>query len=251
MTEDIPKSAGPGQPASVNPTSPGVVVTPPAGQDAGTQNPFPYVVAFVIAVLAVWGLMTFQSREEEKPLPVQAHAPAPVVSLTPIAQETVATVAIERVEKPESVIVEATGEEGQTVVVETVTVPASSGEQTLTSSKAKARTEDQLEETRELSQPIEVVDLDYSAQLFPPLDESELDAAMTQLDADIDATEETAAAKSQSSGLEILEERFDALEDRRQAMNAPLSQADRTTLTRQIEELRAELSAFQKDLAAL
>ncbi len=247
MTEDIPKSAGPGQPASVNPASPGVVVTPPAGQDAGTQNPFPYVVAFVIGVLAVWGLMTFQSREEEKPLPVQAHAPAPVVSLTPVVQETITTVEIDRVERPERVVVQAPSEEGQTVVVETVTAPSSTGARAST----EARVADQPEVTQEASQPIEVVDLDYSAQLFPPLTEAELDTAMTQLDADIDATEETAEAKSQSSGLEILEERFDALEDRRQSMNAPLSQVDRTTLTRQIEELRGELSAFQQDLAAL
>ena len=252
MTGFSSKTGGPGQPAAANPSSPardGVVVSPSPGQEAGTRNPFPYVVAFVIGVLAIAGIM--MSRQETKPMPVQAHAPSAVVSLSPALQEEVTAVEVQQVERPEVIVVESPHPQPQTIVVETtpaavvVQQPASAGNTASVPRAAASQPSDGR------PKQIEVADLDYSAQLFQPMSEQELDAAITQLDADIDATEDGAEAKSQGAGLEILEERFDVLEDRRKEMTGQLSQDARLALTRGVEELRAELTAFQKDLAAL
>lgn len=238
MSEHRPPIAHPEHPASHH--SSNVHVNPVPVEEAGARNPFPYVVGFVIAVLAIWGVMTYESRDDSARL--QAERTVTTERSIPPREESVQTVEVERVETPDQIVVQAPTQERVVVVEREV-------DSTLSSDSTAA--DSSLNQAPAPASPIEVADLDYSDQSFPPLEESQLDAALNQLEADIDALESSAEAKAQESGQNTLEQRMEALEDRREALTSPLSESDRALLTQQMEELRAELNAFQNDLAAV
>lgn len=238
MSEHRPPIAHPDHPASHHSSS--VEVNRVPADEAGTRNPFPYVVGFVIAVLAIWGVMTYESRDDSARL--QAERSVTTETSTLPRQEPVQTVEVERVETPDQIVVEQP-------VQERVVVIEREGDSSLSSDTAVG--DAPVEQAPARANPIEVADLDYSDQSFPPLEESQLDAALSQLESDIDALESSAEAKAQEQGQNTLEQRMEALEERREALRSPLSEADRALLTQQMEELRAELNAFQNDLASV
>lgn len=255
------------------PVGPGPVIVD--HEYRGGPNPFPYIAGLVLLVLGLWGLFAFTDRDrvpERETVGYVEQTLEPTYADRAPLQPTSSRMAEDRVRddltevRRQEIVRDNTRAEGytngggQTVQAnydnQVASVDLSNESATRQPAPAPtpaAQVPPALPDQAEVDESPEVAvqDLDYSDREIPALTEFDLRAQLTQLDADIDATEGMARDKDQSAGLEVLEERFDALEDRVGDTGAPLQQADLVAITRQLYELRDELSAFQSDLRAL
>lgn len=266
-----------------DPLDPVVPVTPVVNTTTGpmtpvivdtvdrSPNPMPWVAALLLAVLGVWGLMAW-NEDERQPQRVtyvqqQLNTPSPFAERAPMeasksriaedkARDNMA--ALRRQEMSRSLEADRLGDStaaDQDVTADYADDVASVDLAAAEMDRAPAEIAPPAlvisPATDDVTPEIAVLDLDYSNQAVTAMNEQDVAAALTQLDADIDATEAQAKEHEQSAGLEVLEERLDALEDQAERVPSPMVQADLQMLTRQLKELRDELSAFQSDLASL
>lgn len=235
-------------------------------------NYFPYIAVFLLAVLGVWGLMAMNDDDDrlaqertDVALVQQRLETEPTFDSRAPLQSTSSRVTEDRVrddmrelrreelardaDRIDDYAAPADTYDNEVAVVDlddqTQTAPAAA-----TAAATTAETS-QSQDAEQVNQEIAVLDLDYSTTPMTALSEDQLDATVEQLDADLDATEDMAKKAGQLAGLEVLDERLDALEDRIEDADSPLNETDRLAITRQLSELRDELTAFQNEIKAL
>lgn len=268
---------------TVGPVTP--VTTVAVEQEYGRPNPFPYIAGFVLLVLGAWGLFAFNSRDDRdagsdhsqvgyveqtlapQPSPFARNSgsqPTTDRMAEDQARDHMRDIAREEIARDANRAKEYNGGQtmqadydNQVASVDLSNDASTARQQAPTALPAPDTAPDVVPQTAQTTQPaqaavVAVQDLDYSDRTdIAPLTEFELRAQLTQLDADIDATEGMARDTNQTTGLETLDQRLDALEDRFGDSKSPLAQADLLAMTRQVYELRDELTAFQTDLRAL
>jgi hypothetical protein len=269
----------------VDPVSRPVLVEPAYDR---SPNPFPYIAGLVLLVLGLWGLFAFNSHDRDdvdRVAYVQQDLDttdttadrAPLESRTTTrasqdrigddlrdlrAQEVAGTTAADRLDTSDRTVTATQPFDDQVATVDlSANQPASSSEPA--SSSADRTTATQSANTEDNSQsadttdtsvakaaPVEVAvqDLDYSDRDMAAMTEQDLQATMTQLDADLDATQNMARDAGQMAGLQTLEQRFKSLQSSFDDVTTPIAETDRLRLTRQLSELRDELAAFQTDV---
>lgn len=244
------------------------------------SSPFPYIALLVFAVLAVWGVMTLNDDNKQLadedvrsnqvgyveqdlgPSSTALVAEAPRRATTDRMAEDYArdmsrdmtnqqAMDADRIDETaarpepydnEVASVDLTAEEPSRVITARPSEPATLPDQT--ASRPAPVAPSVVEATPEVA----VVDLDYSNRPTVPLSDQELTNQIGALEDDLERAEVMAKETGQVAGFEILDDRYDLLEDMLEAKKLPISETDRTVLTRQLAELRDELSAFQADL---
>lgn len=243
-----------------------------------TTNYFPYIAAFLLAVFGIWGLLALNHRDDDRRAdrttdvayveqrletkPTLPNGPLQVTS-TRMAEDRMRD-DMRQLRRDEMArdsgriddyAVTADPYDNQVATADlTESMPRDSQSNPPARSDSQGAAQNGVLTNQTADQgprEIAVLDLDYSNTEMAPLTEQELEARLTQLDADVDATEKMAREVGQLAAVEILDERVDALEDRLDDTARPMTEADRLTLTRMLSELRDELTAFQTELRDL
>ncbi len=269
----------------VAPATPVVVDT----EHRHPQSPMLYVAMLVFAVFGIWGVMMLNSDNTEmanteversqvgyveqdlapQAAPFVADAPRRATTdrmaedhardMSRDMTEQQVAMDAERIDETtarpepydnEVASVNLMEEPGQTVTAQT-TAPATTAPSTLPDQTATRPAPPRDAGMVDATPEIAVVDLDYSNRPTVPLSDQDLTNQVGKLEADLDKAEIMAKETGQIAAHEVLEERFDLLEDLMEAKTLPMSEVDRTSLTRQLAELRDELAAFQADLDGL
>ena len=242
--------------------APVVAATPVLLEAEPRANPLPYIAVLALSVLGIWGLFTMD-RDDDPP---EAHKVAYVEqklapSTPPFVPKHSRAVVTNRM--AEDLVRDEMNEIRRKEIadddnrLDSYTAPHGSEVATVDLSEPAPVAADLLgtkskPDTLVASYPeVALPDLDYSQYEIAAMSEQNLKATLERLDADLERSESLAKETGQSKGLKTLEQRLKAVEDRFGKMDTPVSQADRLTITRQLAELRDELSAFQVKLQGL